>query len=96
MVVLVNAQTGPSELIAAAIKRTQRGVLVGRKTSGFAASKKVVNHPDGSADIAVVADFYLTRTVPITGNGVEPDRVMDESALQEAYINKAIEILKAQ
>jgi carboxyl-terminal processing protease len=94
LVVLVNQKTLAGELLAAAIQRTNRGILIGQKTSGAAVNKTIVEQSDGSADKVKVADFYLKRGVPITDKGVTPDITLQEGVSEDIYINKAIEILK--
>ena len=94
LAVLVDENTlSGGELLAAGIKRTGRGKLIGHTTSGTAAIKKLEEHPDGSADRVKVADFYYDSTTPITNQGILPDVLLPEMASDEVYINKATEVL---
>jgi C-terminal peptidase prc len=97
LVILVDEKTlSGGELLAAAMKRSGRGKLIGHTTSGTAAIKKIIEHPDGSADRVKVADFYYDSTTPITDRGITPDIPLPQSASSDEYIKKAVEVLTGQ
>jgi carboxyl-terminal processing protease len=95
LVVLVNGQTRCGELIAVAVRRNQRGTVVGQRTSGTSAAKQMVKNPDGTSRLAPAGSFLADRIQPITGVGVQPDKVLPDSASDDDFLKAAREALSA-
>jgi carboxyl-terminal processing protease len=81
LVVLVNGGTASaSEIVAGAIQDKGRGVLVGVKTYGKGSVQNVIPLSDGSSLHVTVADWLTSIGRQITGQGLQPDMVVDLSA----------------
>ncbi|MFA5423941.1 MAG: S41 family peptidase [Phycisphaerae bacterium] len=93
MVVLIDAKADSGELIAAALKRSHRAKILGQKTSGFIATRNIIEKPDGTSEAVVTGDFYMTDTERITEVGIEPDIALDPNSPEEQIIQKCVESL---
>ncbi|HEY7873571.1 MAG TPA: S41 family peptidase [Actinomycetota bacterium] len=81
MVVLVNEGTASaSEIVAGALQDRNRAVLIGMETYGKGSVQEVVPLPDSSAFKLTVASYYTPDGTNLSGNGIEPDVVVDASA----------------
>ena len=81
LVVLVNGGTASaSEIVAGAIQDKGRGVLVGAKTYGKGSVQNVIPLSDGSSLHVTVAEWLTPSGRQITGQGLQPDVVVDLSA----------------
>ncbi len=90
LVVLIDKETVGTELLAAAIKRNKRGVLVGQRTSGKTASKRKIVNPDGTSTLVKNATFLMYPNKPISDVGVEPDVDLGPNVSSEEVLNAAI------
>ena len=77
------------------MRRNQRGTVVGQRTSGTSAAKKMVKNPDGTSRLAPAGSFLADRVQPITGVGVQPDKVLPDSASDDDFLKAAREALSA-
>ena len=81
LVVLVNGGTASaSEIVAGAIQDKGRGVLVGVKTFGKCSVQNVIPLSDGSSVHVTVAEWLTPNGRQITGQGLQPEVVVDLSA----------------
>jgi carboxyl-terminal processing protease len=80
LVVLVNGGTASaSEIVAGAIQDKRRGVLVGVKTYGKGSVQNVIPLSDGSSLHVTVAEWLTPNGRQITGQGLQPDVVVELS-----------------
>jgi carboxyl-terminal processing protease len=92
LVVLVNEGTASaSEIVAGALKDTERAVLVGTRTYGKGSVQEVLPLPDASALKLTIAAYLTPSGHSIDGRGIEPDVVVEAPAEQRA---RALEILR--
>ncbi|HSD83830.1 MAG TPA: S41 family peptidase, partial [Anaerolineae bacterium] len=78
LVVLVNGSTASaSEIVAGAIQDRERGMLVGTKTYGKGSVQNVIPLSDGSSLHVTVAEWLTPNGRQITGQGLQPDMVVD-------------------
>lgn len=93
LVVLVNEGTASaSEIVTGALQDRNRAVVIGTKTYGKGSVQEVVPLPDASAFKLTVAAYFTPDGKNLSGNGIEPDVVVDDSpAAQRA---RAIETLE--
>ncbi len=94
MVVLVDGQTRGGELLAAALQRNRRAVLVGSRTSGASISRELVRNADGSSQLVVRGTFLQTPRKPISGVGVQPDVEVAEGQSPDAVLQAALAELR--
>jgi carboxyl-terminal processing protease len=93
MVVLVNEGTASaSEIVTGALQDRNRAVIIGVETYGKGSVQEVVPLPDSSAFKLTVAAYYTPDGTNLSGNGIEPDIVVDASAI--AQKERAIETLQ--
>ena len=97
LVVLVNkGSASGSEIVAAAIKDTERGALIGTNTFGKATVQSVVPMEDGSA-LRLTTARYLTSGKNVIGSdGLEPDILIEEDieAEDDLQLERALEYLR--
>ena len=95
LAVLVNEGTsGPSELVAGAIRDSKRGQVVGWTTFGNGSIQKLIPMEDGAALLLAVARYYTPTGKDIEEVGIEPqvklssqvEDVVDLSSQQEVEI----------
>lgn len=94
LVVLIDGATQGSELLASAIKTRHRGVVVGQRSSGTCAVRKVEARADGTAAFKDVGRFMAEPMTGLSGVGVTPDRVMPGEATPEDYLRAGVEELR--
>jgi carboxyl-terminal processing protease len=93
LVVLVNEGTASaSEIVAGALQDRNRAVLIGMETYGKGSVQEVVPLPDSSAFKLTVASYYTPDGTNLSGNGIEPDVVVDASAAVQK--ERAMETLR--
>ena len=74
LVVLINDNTASTaEMLAAVIKNTESGTLVGTTTYGKGMIQETHAFDDGSAINLTTREFLIGEDVKIDGVGVEPD-----------------------
>ncbi len=94
MVVLVDGETHAGELLAAALQRNERAVLVGRKTPGASISRELLKSDDGSSQLVVRGTFLQTPSKPISGVGVQPDVEVADGQTPDDVLQTAIAELR--
>lgn len=95
-VVLVNGDTAStSEVLAAAIKDSGRGTILGERTYGKGVVQMTHIYPDGTAVNVTAMQYFSPDGHEISGVGVAPDVIMKAETLEEwsAQVQKAVEIL---
>jgi len=95
--VLINERTAGTELVASALQRNHRAVIVGQPSSGVSTSKgqrEMVKNPDGTSRMLQRGTFLLTQTA--TSSKVTPNKVLPESASEEDFLKAAREALAAR
>jgi carboxyl-terminal processing protease len=93
MVVLVNEGTASaSEIVTGALQDRKRAVIIGVETYGKGSVQEVVPLPDASAFKLTVAAYFTPNGTNLSGNGIEPDIVVDDS--DAAQKQRAIETLQ--
>ena len=92
--ILIDGATQGGELLASAFKTRNRGILIGQKTPGSSAVRKVDEKVDGTAAFREVGRFMADPTTPLSGVGVTPDRVLPADAAPEDYVRAAVEELR--
>ena len=79
MVTLVNGGTASaSEILAGALQDDGRSQLVGSRTFGKGLIQTLTNLSDGSGLAVTVAGYLTPSGRDIQGQGIEPDRVLDQ------------------
>ncbi|MCX5750490.1 MAG: S41 family peptidase [Candidatus Saganbacteria bacterium] len=112
MVVLVNeASASASEILAGALKDTQKATLVGTKTFGKALVQNVRTLSDGSAVLVTIAKYLTPSGDDINKKGIMPDVVVtlttaeaeslgllgdDPNPKKDPQLRKAMEILRKE
>lgn len=93
LVVLVNEGTASaSEIVAGALQDRNRAVVIGTETYGKGSVQEVVPLPDDSAFKLTVASYYTPDGTNLSGNGIQPDVLVDDSAAVQK--ERAIETLR--
>ena len=88
LVVLVNENSASaSEILAGAVKDTDRGTLVGMQTFGKGLVQRLFTLPDGSGLNVTIQKYYTPKGTSIHGIGIEPDEVVQ---LGEKYLATAL------
>jgi len=83
LAVLINQGTGEAaEVAAAALKETQRGIVIGQKTFGMAIEQTLIEIEHGAALKLTTGNYYTPLGSKITGEGVEP-HIMVEVSVDE-------------
>jgi carboxyl-terminal processing protease len=93
LAMLVDARTH-GELPAAAIKRNNRGTIIGQTTSGQSAPKSLVKNADGTSRLVPAGRLLLYPRVPITGAGVVPDVVLPDGVSDAEFVDAALAALE--
>lgn len=107
LVVLVNeGSASASEILAGAIKDTDRGVLVGTKTFGKGIVQRIIKLPDGSGYKMTVSEYFTPKGTNIHGIGIKPnvevklpedvDIIGPENLNKDIQLKKAIEIMEGK
>ena len=95
-VVLVNEGTAStSEIVAAAIKDSDDGLLVGDTTFGKGIVQSTSQLPDGDAIKLTIKQYFSPMGTTIHKIGVTPDYVVEEDPKTEAdeQLNKALALI---
>ncbi|MBW4827714.1 MAG: S41 family peptidase [Clostridiaceae bacterium] len=107
LVVLVNeGSASASEILAGAIKDTDRGVLVGTKTFGKGIVQRIIKLPDGSGYKMTVSEYFTPKGTNIHGIGIKPnvevklpedvDIIGPENLNEDIQLKKAMEIMEGK
>ena len=79
MVTLVNGGTASaSEILAGALQDNDRSQLLGSRTFGKGLIQTLTNLSDGSGLAVTVAGYLTPSGRDIQGQGIEPDRLLDQ------------------
>jgi len=93
LVVLVNHNSASaSEIVAAAVKDTKAGYIIGTKTYGKGTVQNIVQLPKGDAIKLTVAEYFSPKWVKINGVGVTPDLTVENETF-DTQLEKAINYL---
>ncbi|TJX68372.1 S41 family peptidase [Soehngenia saccharolytica] len=93
LVVLVNHNSASaSEIVAAAVKDTKAGYIIGTKTYGKGTVQNIVQLPKGDAMKLTVAEYFSPKWVKINGVGVTPDLIVENETF-DTQLEKAINYL---
>lgn len=94
-VLVNNGSASAAEIIAAALKAQNRGIIVGNKTYGKDTIQLVYDLSDGSSLHVTAARWWIPGLQEsISANGLEPDiKVTEEETLQPKIFDIAIEKL---
>ena len=88
LVVLVNENSASaSEILAGAVKDTERGQLVGMQTFGKGLVQRLFTLPDGSGLNVTIQKYYTPSGTTIHGVGIAPDA---EVQLPEKYLMTSV------
>src|SRR6056297_1247463 len=107
LVVLINeGSASASEILAGAIKDTERGVLVGEKSFGKGIVQRIIPLEDGSGFKLTVSEYFTPDNLNIHDIGIEPDVTIElnEKSMEEGLygmeyydddnqLQRAVEIL---
>ncbi len=107
LVVLINqGSASASEILAGAIKDTERGILVGEQSFGKGIVQRIIPLEDGSGFKLTVSEYFTPDNINIHDIGIEPDVTikLDEKAMEEGLygmeyyeednqLQRAVEIL---
>lgn len=105
LVMLVNeGSASASEILAGAVKDTERGILVGTKTFGKGIVQRIVKLPDGSGYKMTVSEYFTPKGTNIHNIGIKPDVEVKlpeevqitgpENLREDVQLKKGIEIMK--
>ena len=101
LVVLINrGSASASEILAGALRERLGIKLVGEKSFGKGTVQEAQDLPDGSGLHVTVAEWLLPSGKNITGNGLEPDVLVeykydDKNPTADNQLDKALEVLKS-
>lgn len=88
LVLLVNENSASaSEILAGAVKDSDRGTIVGTQTFGKGLVQRLFTLPDGSGLNVTIQKYYTPKGTSIHGVGVAPDEVVQ---LPEEYMKTAL------
>lgn len=96
LAVLVNQSTASAaEIVAGAIQRLDRGVLVGNTTYGKGSVQLIFSLSDGSSVHITSAKWLLPDREPVEPDGLTPDVIVDQTDdLTDAQLERALEALE--
>lgn len=95
VVVLANENSASaSEILVAAVKDNQRGVIVGKKTYGKGVVQQLITLTDNTAVKVTVEKYFTPNGNYIHEKGIEPDYVVELDGTVDTQLEKALEILK--
>lgn len=98
MVVLVDVgSASASEIVAGAIQDRDRGILIGTTTFGKGSVQRVHTLSDGGEFRVTTARWYTPDDHSISGQGLEPDIVVEQNVDTEAdeQLDRAVEYLRS-
>jgi carboxyl-terminal processing protease len=85
LAVLVDGRSASAaEMVAAAIRDYERGVLIGQRTFGKGSVQGMYPLGDGSSVHVTISEWLSAKGYPIDGVGLEPDIVAAPTAVSEA------------
>ena len=94
LVVLINGgSASASEILAAAVKDTESGTLVGTTSYGKGTVQEVITLPKGDGVKITVAEYFSPNMNKIDGLGIIPDIIVDNQKGQDTQLKTAIELL---
>lgn len=97
LVVLVNENSASaSEILAAAVKDTKAGTIIGQKTFGKGIVQSMIPLSNGAIIKLTTSEYLSPNKTSIHGKGVEPDIVVENSEEEgkDEQLKRAIEIFK--
>ena len=94
LAVLINQNSASaSEIVAAAIKDTKSGTLIGTSTYGKGTVQNILTLPKGNGVKLTIAEYQSPKGNKINGIGIKPDIAVDNEGGKDLQLQKAIEIL---
>ena len=90
MVVLLNATSAAaSEIVAGALQRLDRAVIVGERSAGAGTIQLVFPHldPHDAALKLTIAQFLLSGDIPVSGVGIAPDIVLERVTIDSSAMH---------
>lgn len=93
LAVLVDGWTASgAEIVAAAIRDSESGVLVGQRTAGIGTYQQLINFPDGSALKITAGEFFTPKGYPIKNVGLDPSIWVNEDWTRgsDPYVTAAL------
>ena len=97
LVLLVNENSASaSEILAAAVKDTKAGTIIGQKTFGKGIVQSMIPLSNGAIIKLTTSEYLSPNKTTIHGKGVEPDIVVENSEEEgkDEQLKRAIEIFK--
>ena len=95
LVLLVNENSASaSEILAAAIKDTKAGTIIGNKTFGKGIVQSIIPLNNGSILKLTTAEYLTPNKISIHGKGILPDMVVENTEKEDLQLKKAIEVIK--
>lgn len=95
IVVLVNKETASaSEILALALRDNKGAIIVGSKTYGKGSVQTTKTLSDGTMMKYTSAKWYGPKGESIDGEGITPDYEVKAQADKDAYLEKALDLLK--
>ena len=95
LAVLVNENSASaSEIVAAAVKDTKAGTIIGTQTYGKGTVQNILSLPKGDGMKLTIAEYQSPKKNKINGLGVKPDIVVENDGKKDLQLEKAIEILR--
>ena len=95
MVILVNqGSAGSSEIVAGALQKWDRAVILGTHTFGRGTIQTVVPLRDGSALRLTTARYFTPKGVSIEDSGIIPDLMVEPGEKGDIQLQSAIALLK--
>lgn len=92
LVVLVNeSSASASEILAGALKQRGRADLVGTPTFGKGTVQTISTFSDGSGAKFTTAKYFLPDGTSVEGEGIQPDRVVDNPEEQLEVARRLLE-----
>jgi len=98
-VVLINeGSASASEIVTGAVKDTNSGTIIGKKSFGKGVVQVVRAMFDGSGFKLTISEYFTPNDVNIHGVGIEPDIEVEnpEDSEEDLQLEKAIEVLKGK
>ncbi len=97
IIVLINGgSASASEVLAGALKDSYGATLVGNTSYGKGKIQKAETFNDGSMGKFTIAKWLRPNGECVEGIGITPDYVVNNSALEDTQLVKAIELLKEE
>ncbi len=94
LILLVDGNTASAaEIVAGALQDRERATLVGRKTYGKGSIQRIHRLSDESAVHVTYAKWFTPNDRAIDGQGLTPDVSVESGPDEDAFLNKALELL---